>query len=53
MPLRRSFGTEISGNLSKKPHLSPVQRQNIVAKFEAGISIKELSVKFERSASAI
>jgi transposase len=53
MPPRRSFGTEISGNISKKPHLSPAQRQTIIAKFDAGVSVRQLAGEFERGVQNI
>jgi hypothetical protein len=53
MPPRRSFGTEISGNTSKKPYLSPAQRQTIIAKFDAGISVRQLADEFERGVQTI
>jgi transposase len=46
MPPRCSFGTEISGNSSKKPHLSPTQRQTIIAKFDVGVPVRELADEF-------
>jgi transposase len=53
MPPRRLFGIEISGNTRKKPHLSPVQRQTIIAKFDAGVSVRELADEFERGVQTI
>jgi transposase len=53
MPPRRSFGTEISGNARKKPHLTPSQRTVIIAKHEASASLAELASEFGRSKSTI
>ncbi|KAI1518219.1 Transposase [Pyrenophora tritici-repentis] len=53
MPQPRSFGTEISGNARKKPHLTPQERTRIIAKHEAGASLAELATEFSRSKSTI
>jgi hypothetical protein len=53
MPLRCSFSTEISRNLSKKPYLLPITRQSIITRFKASVLVKELSVKFKRAVSTI
>jgi len=53
MPQPRSFGTEISGNTRKKPHLTPDERTRIVAKHEAGASLAELATEFSRSKSTM
>jgi transposase len=50
---RRSFGTEISGNARKKPHLTPSQKTVIIAKHEAGASLAELASEFRRLKSTI
>jgi hypothetical protein len=53
MPPRRSFGTEISGNARKRPHLTPSQRTVIIAKHEASASLASLASEFGRSKSTI
>jgi transposase len=53
MPPQRLFGTEISGNTRKKPHLTPQERTRIIAKHEAGASLAELATEFSRSKSTI
>jgi transposase len=53
MPPRRSFGTIISGNSSRKPNLKPPERQAIIAKYEAGVSVPELAEEFARGRSTI
>ena len=53
MPPRRPFETKISGHASKKAHLTPSQRQSIIAKHEAGVSLTELAAEFRRSKSTI
>jgi transposase len=44
--MRRSFGTEISGNRGRNDELSPEARSSIISKQEAGVSIKELAAEF-------
>jgi transposase len=53
MPPRCLFGTEISRNTSKKSHLSPAQRQTIIAKFDAGVPVQQLADEFERGVQTI
>jgi hypothetical protein len=53
MPPRCLFGTEISGNTSKQSHLSPAQRQTIIAKFDAGVSVRQLADEFEHDVQTI
>jgi transposase len=53
MPPRRSFGTVVGGNSSRKPNLTPLQRQAIIAQYKAGVSVAELAIAFERGASTI
>jgi transposase len=44
--MRRSFGTEISGNRGRNDELSPEACSSIISKQEAGVSIKELAAEF-------
>ncbi|KNG52888.1 x-pro dipeptidyl-peptidase protein [Stemphylium lycopersici] len=53
MPPRRQFGTEISGNTPRGPNLTPIQRQQIISKAEAGVSVQELVEEFGRSPNCI
>jgi transposase len=53
MPPCGSFGTVISGNSSRKPNLTPPERQAIIAKYEAGVSVPELAEEFARGRSTI
>jgi transposase-like protein len=53
MPPRGQFGTEISGNVHRGLNLSPEERQRIIAKAEAAISIAELVDEFQRSPNCI
>jgi hypothetical protein len=53
MPQPRSFGTEISGNARKKPHLTSQEHTRIIAKHEAGALLVDLATEFLRSKSTI
>jgi hypothetical protein len=53
MPPQCLFEIQISRNACKKVHLTPYQRQSIIAKYEAGISLMELAAKFRWSKSTI
>ena len=53
MPPRRLIVGRTSGNTSKKAHLTPYERQSIIAKHEAGVSLTELAAEFRRSKSTI
>ena len=53
MPPRRQFGAETSGNRRRRPHLTPDQRQRIIAKRQCGCTIPELAEEFDRSESTI
>lgn len=44
---------EIAQNNRKKPNLTPVQRLQIVAKSDAGVSTEELVAEFQRDATTI
>jgi hypothetical protein len=49
MPPRRQLGTETSGITPRGPNLTPIQRQQIISKAEAGVSVQELVEEFGRS----
>jgi hypothetical protein len=53
MPQPCLFGTEISGNARKKPHLTPQERTRIITKHEAGALLAELTTEFLHSKSII
>jgi transposase len=53
MPTLRQFGQEVAGNARRGPHISPTDRDRIVAKRECGVTVQELAAEFGRSESAI
>jgi transposase len=53
MPPPRQFGQEIDHNVRRGPNLTPTQREQIIAKYQAGISTAELVKEFGRSEHAI
>jgi transposase len=53
MPTPRRFGQKVDGNARRGPNISPTERQRIIAKREAGVTVRELAAEFGRSESAI
>jgi hypothetical protein len=53
MPSHCQFGTAISQNTPRGPNLTPTQRQQIISKAEAGVSVRELVEEFGRSPNCI
>jgi transposase len=53
MPPPRQFGQEIDHNVRRRPNLTPTQREQIIAKYQAGVSTAELVEEFGRSEHAI
>lgn len=53
MPPPRQFGQEIDHNVRRRPNLTPTQREQIIAKYQAGVSTAELVEEFSCSKHAI
>jgi transposase-like protein len=53
MPPPRQFGQEIDNNMRRGRNLTPTERAQIIAKYQAGVSTAELVEEFGRSEHAI
>jgi hypothetical protein len=53
MPPPRQFGQEVDHNVRRGPNLTPTQREQIISKYQAGVSTAELVKEFGRSEHAI
>ena len=53
MPTQRRFGQDVDENARRGPNISSTDRQRIIAKRDAGITVRELAAEFGRSESAI
>jgi hypothetical protein len=53
MPTLRRVGQEVDGNARRGPNTSPTGRQRIIAKREAGVTVRERAAEFGRSESTI
>ena len=53
MPPPRQLGQEIDHNVRRRPNLTPTQREQIIAKYQASVSTAELVEEFSCSKHAI